>query len=277
LSAPYLRELNNPGYRPIPGEVETETTSKQFRLHGSNDVIGDTDKLLTGSGLFSLGYTGYEYSIRFRASWTLIQPIFEYRTDELAPEPIGSVADWRYQEIAQAFIVPFTFFNVKLRGTIRANQVGDQGLSQIQKTIHQIIGSDYYLDRVAPSIKRDFFSYDGALSIISPAFNFSGTYFSGILTAGYSDDYFYPQNSIEVGFLWRFSDFFKIFSRYSYITMRDSGFYYQLSENHRHQVQFSLQISPYWSPSFSFCSRHIKGDKYDQWYVSIGTLDIDLW
>lgn len=262
------KALLSPSYSPIPGESDSPISEKSFSLSGNNDFIGPTDKLVTGSFNLSYGHIWENFAMKFRASWTLITPVFQYDLNqELLETPLSKVADWRRHQLLMAYSFPLqSGASFKLQWNLSNNILGENGLDMVQKNIHDVINSEYYLDRVEPSEERHYIANELILSFYtSPMLNGSLQYF---LSLGLSDDYFFGQSHIDAGFSYGSEESFRMYYKYSYVQPRDTGFYKNLLKKDRRQMLLAFKIGNYWAPSIAYSSVFLKEDRISQYYLN---------
>lgn len=262
------RALLGPSYAPIPGESDTPISEKSFYMSGNNDFIGPTDKLVTGGFNMSYGKIWENFAMRLRASWTLITPIFQYDLNqELLDSPIGKVADWQRHQVLMAYSLPMqSGGSFKIQWNLSNNILGENGLDLVQKNIHDVINSEFYLDSVAASEEKTYIANELILSLYTaPIWNGSLQYF---ISLGFSDDYFFAQNHIDAGFLLGSEESMRMYYKYSYIQTRDAGFFEGLLKKDRRQMILAFKFGNYWAPSVAYSSVYLKEDRVSQYYLN---------
>ncbi|MEM7646604.1 MAG: hypothetical protein AAF203_06830, partial [Pseudomonadota bacterium] len=274
LGAGGLDQFSSPSPIPIPGEMESIVSTKNFQFIGTNDYLGPTDKLLTGGATVSLGWVGKYYSLRLRTSLSLITPVFEFEYQGERPSaPIGEVADWLKIHLLQAITLPVNDWRFKIQLGIANNQVGDRGLDEVQEVIHRVIGNEFYLDQVEPSIEKDFISGDLLLGIER---QFPSASLGLFVNLSYANDFFYPQWAAEMGWHWAPSENFGWLAKYSRIRPENKGFFQGLVKGDRKQALLAFQIYKHWLPAFGYSSVYLLDDQIDQWYLSALSFAFDF-
>ncbi|MEC9283363.1 MAG: hypothetical protein VX642_11665 [Bdellovibrionota bacterium] len=257
-----------PSFAPIPGESDSPISEKSFSLSGNNDFVGPTDKLVTGSLNLSYGHIWENFAMKLRASWTLVTPVFQYDLNQdLLETPLGKVAEWQRHQLLMAYSIPTnTGGSFKIQWNVSNNLLGENGLDLVQKNIHDVLNSEFYLDSVEPSEEKNYIANELIISYYtSPYFNASLQYF---LSLGVSDDYFFGQSHIDAGFLLGSDESFRMYYKYSYAKPRDTGFFKGLLKKDRRQMILAFKVGNYWAPSLSYSSVFLKEDRISQYYLN---------
>ncbi|MFK8138761.1 MAG: hypothetical protein AB8E15_10410 [Bdellovibrionales bacterium] len=267
--------LKNVDYSSIPGEFEAPVTEQSIRIGTFNDVIGPTDKLLTGGASVSYGSRWDNYSIRLRLSWSLLTPIFRYDNNQtLLPEPLGEVADWQRHQLSQAFSYPLESGFIKVTWHIGNNIVGNNGLGTVQRWIHETLGDSFLLSTVDPSLELSYISNElNVTRVHEPWLDTGYSFFYGI---GVADDFFFSQGNLDGGFLYEYSEKFRMFFKFSHIWIRNRGFFGRRLLETRSQWILSFKLGNYYTPSLSYSKVYLSDDRVSQYYINPVSFSFDF-
>lgn len=251
-----------------PGEVETFGLRNSFRLYGSNDVNGQTDKLVTATAVLEYGHKWDYYSLAIASHNIFFTPIFKtkFGREELET-PIGDVADTKQFHLAQSFFIPLGEAGIRLQATAMNIDVKDHGFIELQRSFHKAIGSSFDLqDLDSVEHSQNVWSFQG--EFLLPSFQFLGAYWGFGLGGGGKENFFFKESFIGASLVIKYSDNFVIYSRYMDIDQRGSDFFKNIIDESRYQYFIGLSLFGAWFPTLSYTSVYINGDDHGQMYFS---------
>lgn len=107
-----------------------------------NDVMGQTDKHLSGATQLAWMKTWRHSSLELRAHWRFITPSFqEDFGGRILDAPVGRYADWMETQASYAHLINFQQQTIKLQASMGYGHVGNKGAKQIHRSFHEWIGS----------------------------------------------------------------------------------------------------------------------------------------
>lgn len=107
-----------------------------------NDVMGQTDKHLSGATQVAWMSSWTHSSLELRAHWRFITPSFQEEFGgRILAAPVGRYADWMETQASYAHLLNVRQQTIKLQASMGYGHVGNKGAKQIHRSIHKWIGS----------------------------------------------------------------------------------------------------------------------------------------
>ncbi len=251
-----------------PGEIETFGLNNSFRLYGTNDQTGNTDKLVTATATFEYGHTWDFYSISLSSHNIFITPIFKKKFGERELDPaIGQLADIKQLHLAQSIFIPVGYFGLRLQATAMNIDAKDHGSAELQRTIHKAIGSSFDLQDLDSVVHtQNVMSYQTELLL--PSFEFFGGVWGFGIGGGVKDNFFFKETFTQGSLVIKYSNDLVLYFRYMHVGQNDSDFFDGILNEERYQYFIGLSLYELWFPTLSYSSVYINGDEYGQTYFS---------
>lgn len=266
LEAEVLSEYVAVNPHALPGDSEFNHLPVQgLRVHEANDYIGDTDKYISGAGSLAVLGIWKHFSTSLSYKGRFLQPALEKRNDQpKLSTPLGIYAEWAEIMLnTSVTIYSKESWGFKLDGGVGYNDLGDHGLVNIYRKIHEIVASPINDKNFGPKLKDHYISSSVGAFVIVPISKTINFMFGH---SAYNSKMF-VENAVEASLVISASKNFALSMKYMNIKQERSE-YYQNLRGHRQQGIVALRLFEFWTPSLMFVSPLLKEDDFSQWYLS---------
>lgn len=253
---------------------------RSLSLHPmTNDFMGKTDKLMTGSSNLGLhllwpGAKDSVKSLAFNFYWRAITPSFRSKDGEPEFEkPVGIYADWIELQSAFADTRKVPLGGIKYQLALHYGNISDRGIKNAHRWIHEKINqpySDITYEEQPIGVTR---GGDAMLAFITTPVGFWGLKlnFQGAAGIDYSKimyEYYYMFNTVfALGRNLKFG-----FERK--MIYQISSEVYENIESKRFESTYSMILFNIYQPSVKFVSSYLKDDPVGQMYVDFVNITI---
>ncbi len=222
-----------------------------------NDVIGETDKLLTNGARLGVITDYKENSIELAASWRFVTPSIQdkYGAEHNLENPPGVFADWMSLSatVARAFSLSEKSYVVP-QISFEYGHFGDKAAKEVQQAVHKALGKDYSSYTYENQLKEHDFSASGEIAFVH--------YLTQSLqlksSLGYASNLLVDSAYIEQYLLYNYIENLKFSSSAKYLRQLDSRVGIDLKPT-RLEASFALIIFDIYKPSVRYVSTYIKG------------------
>jgi hypothetical protein len=252
----------------LPGDSDaTSLALPGLQFHEFNDYFGKTDKLITGGAKANLLWVTRHFSAKLSFKGAYIQPILQTRNDQL---PLDKIIGIHGEELNTSLFLSYTHYkNLRsnspaIKFTVGGGYVdlGNHGLINLYRQIHNAVGSPIQDDKFGPKIHGSFRYFSSGIHFILPLAKFLN-FQTGV--SSYNSQAFY-EYAYEAGIIFSANKSFAFSAKYQFIDQKRS-MWWDLRDN-RHQFIAGLRLFEYWTPSVMLVSRYVKGDQMGQLYLS---------
>ena len=241
-----------------------------------------SDKLMSnsmGTG-FQFGTTiGKKFYHSFAASlnWRAITPAERpYNNAQPYAQPIGVFADWVELSTAYALTWKSILGGWKLKVGGNIGNVGDHGMKDIQRFIHEYTNQDYEYLTYDNQPNGPTYGYSGEFAYILPVIPLYKARLNGQIGIGKKNGKFMDENYLALNGVLAFSPNFKLGVERRFIQQISSQVYGDIIYPNRNEVAVSLLISPYYQITGRWVSAYLQGDYHGQFYLSFLEFNIPM-
>ncbi len=240
----------------------------------TNDFMGNTDKLMTGSSnlglhLFWEDGKGSLHSVASNFYWRAITPSFRPKAGEPPFEtPVGFYADWLDLQTAFASTTKTWIGGFKYQIGVNYGNISDRGIKFAHRWIHARIGEPYsdlnYENQPIGVTKGG----DFMIAYITPPIAFWSIRINwqGAVGVDYSKVMY--EHYLMGNMILTISKKLKLGFERKISTQISSEFYENI-EPRRYESSFSIMFFNYFQPSMKYVSPYLKDDPQGQLYVDL--------
>ncbi len=266
-----VKILANPFYKPNTMGYVGDTNhlflgANSVYIHPLyNDILGGTDKLLTGAIKLGITQTNNDYSYNFMLSWRLLTPILKnYHSEKdfktgVCSDSLEAKFDW--SKVYEKGIIPLKFgFGLGI------NHLGNHGAYFLQEKLHKALSNkgvtykDAYIG---------FFpSLEASISLLKTSLDTSKIFhqftLGSNLNPGMLESYL-SYNLVSSLFFqdpWLSLEF-SLFYQHSSLLLKDQ------IKSIRYEISLGFLVSKYYKPSIKYISSYLKKDPKRQIFVDL--------
>ena len=249
----------------LPGDSEYNHLGLPgVRFHEANDYFGKTDKLVSGIGSLSVAEVWKHFSTSLTLKGRFIQPITQTRNDQVhLARSMGVYAE----SMETSWNSSLTLYGreglgFKLNMGLNYTDVGDHGLVDLYRRIHEAVDSPIKDDTFGRKLHQNFIGSSYGASFIFPVME----RVNWLIGASIYNSKMLRENALETSLIVSVARSFALSMKYMVIDQKRSN-WWDLTP-HRQQFFIGLRLFTFWTPSLMFVSPFVKNDEYGQLYLS---------
>ena len=237
-----------------------------------NDVLGETDKLLTNGSKFGILSKHDNYNFEFTGSWRFVTPSIqdEFGAPHNRENPPGVFADW--MNVNLSVLRPFRITEksyILLQGGLGFNHFGDKGAGATQRWLHGLLNKDVESYTYEGQIRANDFDLSEELAyayLYSDELQFRTAF-------GFNSNYIINSLYFEQYALYNHSEVLKMSLSFKLVRQLSSSARINL-ENYRIEASYAVIINESYKPAVSYISNYVKGSEVRQIMVDFLSFQI---